>query len=505
MKSKKIRNLLLISTIFIVLLWLGYPMIKDVFKKHYNSITYYEYKPQSTVVSDVDISKMPQAKAVPMLMYHGIVLKEDSQNTSLANFISQMEILKKHGYETITLEQYDKFLNDKATLPPKPIVITFDDGRKDSYYRSDSVLKELGFKATIFIVSGKQNDKDKFFLSWDELKVLRDSGRWDIQAHGTYSHNKIIDDPYNNTGYFLSSKRYKKGVGLESDDAFETRVENDFLQNIVDLKLQLGIVPKYYAIPLNDYGEEAKTNYPDAVRFNWRLMKKYFRLSFVQANSSSDTNGFYLNIYNYKDTDRYMTARIEVKDMSPDVLIRTLEDAIPAEPSYSFDRSKVNLVENAIQNSYGNIVIKDDGIHVMGSPENESARILFGDTHWANYTVEASMQRVSGRSIFLMGNVMNGSNYIAFGFTDNGIALREYVEGNEYDLRRPILKKGFGDSTHLYRLVFKGDKVSAYIDEAPVYLDVPISTFKGQVGIKVWGDSEIAEGLLQSLRVQPNK
>ena len=80
---------------------------------------------------------------MPVLLYHGIVKQADGTNVTWQNFIDQMEALKRAGYQTINTEQLLGFLKGEDIHIEKPIMITFDDARKDSYYYSDFVLKEL--------------------------------------------------------------------------------------------------------------------------------------------------------------------------------------------------------------------------------------------------------------------------------------------------------------------------------------------------------------------------
>ena len=58
-----------------------------------------------------------------------------------AQFAEQMEMLERAGFQTISIAQYVRFLQgDAAGLPARPILITFDDGRLDSYRGADKVL-----------------------------------------------------------------------------------------------------------------------------------------------------------------------------------------------------------------------------------------------------------------------------------------------------------------------------------------------------------------------------
>ena len=115
---------------------------------------------------------------IPVLLYHGIVEEPDNANVFWKDFIEQMEALKKAGYQTIDSEELAGLLNgEDIGRYNKPIMISFDDGRKDSYYYSDFIFKELDFKAVMFVIIDKQIDNDPSFSSWEELKQISESGR----------------------------------------------------------------------------------------------------------------------------------------------------------------------------------------------------------------------------------------------------------------------------------------------------------------------------------------
>ena len=505
MKKSKIILLFLILVVLELTILVGYPKFAYLVRHNTYSISYYNYHPAKTVVSEVDTSKMPPAQAVPILMYHGVLAKKDNENTTIASFISQMEMLKRNGYQTITLEQFDNFLNGKYTLPAKPIIITFDDGRKDSYYTTDDILKKLGFIATLFEVSGKPDQKDRFYLSWAELKKMQESGRWDIQAHGTFSHDKFVIDASGTIGRFLSSKIYYPNTAqLESTSAFNTRVENDYIQNIRDLKDHLGIDPKYFAIPLNDYGEKPVSNYPGGIPFNNQMITKYFSMAFIEANDAEDVTKFNIDIYNYQDSDRYKISRIEVQNMSADFLKQILDYNAPKEPGLTYVFSNDNKIAATFMYSYGNFFYRQDGFHVTTEKDTDTARLIFGELRWKNYAVEANLERVFGRSAAIIGHFEDTNNYVTFGMTDNTVFIREYIDGQEVDLfpSLPYHQK-YATGFHTFRMEFLNGTVTAKIDNQLMFWGITVNSLRGRVGIKVWGDTQPAETIIQSFKIEP--
>lgn len=128
---------------------------------------------------------------IRVLMYHHVqdeVIAKNSNTTSLTVtpdfFRKQMQYLKDKNYQIITPGDLENFFNTGTKVPPKSVIITFDDGYKDNYTVAYPILKEFGFKATIFISTGHVNGAE--YLSWDEIKEMSDLINF---GNHTWSHH----------------------------------------------------------------------------------------------------------------------------------------------------------------------------------------------------------------------------------------------------------------------------------------------------------------------------
>lgn len=143
--------------------------------------------------------------SVPVLMYHSIDYEKGNElRVPKETFREQMNYLKRNGYTTLTLDElYDFFINNKP-IPDKSIVITFDDGYKDNFENAYPILKELGFNATIFVITSTV-DNDKNYLTSKQLKELEANGI-DIESH-TVNHEQLDKLTYNEQVSTLKNSR----------------------------------------------------------------------------------------------------------------------------------------------------------------------------------------------------------------------------------------------------------------------------------------------------------
>src|SRR3979411_1343692 len=91
------------------------------------------------------------SRPVPILTYHS--LDDSGAVTSVAprDFREHMQILAHRGFTGITLSALLDCWDGRGTLPPRPVVITFDDGFSNVLEHPPPPLADLGFGATIFV------------------------------------------------------------------------------------------------------------------------------------------------------------------------------------------------------------------------------------------------------------------------------------------------------------------------------------------------------------------
>lgn len=127
---------------------------------------------------------------VPFLLYHSILKEYTPDSNALLhiseeNFIQHMQTLKNAGYNTVTLDEYYAYATEGAELPSNPIVICFDDGYLNNYENAYPVLKQMGMKATIFVIASRMGcDTVEYpHFTWEQAVEMENSGIIDIESH----------------------------------------------------------------------------------------------------------------------------------------------------------------------------------------------------------------------------------------------------------------------------------------------------------------------------------
>lgn len=130
----------------------------------------------------------PQTGPVPILEYH--VLGSPAADApypelyvTRRDFHRQMNWLEQHGYQAVTLEQVEDAWYDGGTLPPKPVVISFDDGYRPQFTYALPELRRHGWAGVLNL---KAEGSD---LYESNVRAMLAAG-WELAAH-TIDHSDL--------------------------------------------------------------------------------------------------------------------------------------------------------------------------------------------------------------------------------------------------------------------------------------------------------------------------
>ena len=124
----------------------------------------------------------PNEVIVPILLYHhiGIPQSESLYYISPFEFEKQMFLLREWGYETISVELLVRAIKEGAELPPKPIILTFDDGGETVFTNALPILQKYGFTGSAYIVHNYVGINA--YMNTEQIRTLYAAG-WEIGSH----------------------------------------------------------------------------------------------------------------------------------------------------------------------------------------------------------------------------------------------------------------------------------------------------------------------------------
>lgn len=125
---------------------------------------------------------------VAIFVYHRFADRvNDSMTVRTSTFAAQRAFLRTHGYRIVPLRDVLTWLrDDRATIPPRAVVLTADDGHRSIYDTLLPIARQERLPVTLFVYPSAISNAD-YALTWDQLRTLRATGLFDIQSH-TYWH-----------------------------------------------------------------------------------------------------------------------------------------------------------------------------------------------------------------------------------------------------------------------------------------------------------------------------
>lgn len=122
---------------------------------------------------------------ITVLMYHYIAKDKDNYLcVSPETFEEQMQFLKDNNIQTLTMDEFYDIATNKKKAPKRSVVITFDDGYANNFYKAYPILKKYNFNATLFMIT--KNIGEKYFLNESNIKEM-DKDNIKVMSH-TISH-----------------------------------------------------------------------------------------------------------------------------------------------------------------------------------------------------------------------------------------------------------------------------------------------------------------------------
>lgn len=210
---------------------------------------------------------------VPILCYHHIrdiqmpSRSDRGYEVTTAQFKAQMKALADSGYHTILPDQLYNYLAYGTPLPPKPVMLTYDDTDAEQFTIAKPEMDKYGFKGVYFLMTisiGRPR-----YMTKEQIKQLADEGHA-VECH-TWDHHRVDKYKYENT---IEERGVKKVV-------------NDWDQQLVKTKQTIEAITSKpvldFAYP---FGIWSKDGIPE-------IKKRGFRMAFQLSTQRDSTEPLY--------------------------------------------------------------------------------------------------------------------------------------------------------------------------------------------------------------------
>jgi peptidoglycan/xylan/chitin deacetylase (PgdA/CDA1 family) len=138
--------------------------------------------PPSPTPTETWIAQGPGDITVPIILYHRIdVSPIDSRYyVTPEKFEAQMKLLHDWGYTSITTSMLIQAINKGAKLPPRPFLLTIDDGNLDNYINAFPIMQKYGFTGALYLVSNYIGTES--YMNVNQILEMHEAG-WEVGSH----------------------------------------------------------------------------------------------------------------------------------------------------------------------------------------------------------------------------------------------------------------------------------------------------------------------------------
>src|SRR3954451_5781681 len=155
-------------------------------------------------------AEMLARDTVPVLCYHQIREVTANDGPRARPLICPPALLERHlqalsgaGMRPVTSSQLVDYVEFGTPLPPRPVVLSFDDASAGQFTKALPILQRLSMPATFFIITVVLNKPN--WLSRDQVRVLDQAGMA-IAAH-TWDHHAVTQ--YTGTDWAIQLQQPK--------------------------------------------------------------------------------------------------------------------------------------------------------------------------------------------------------------------------------------------------------------------------------------------------------
>ena len=205
------------------------------------------------------------------IAFHDVVddrrdLGDDAMTTG--TLIEFFEWLKANHWTAVSANDVLRAARGEHQLPPRAILITFDDGYRSLYTRVFPLLLAYRIPIVSALVGtwmdapmdGTVNYDGKIvprrnFLSWAEVREMQASGLVEFGSHSYDLHRGVTGNPQGNVMPSAVTREFRAGSGYENEATHRARLEADARRIHDLLSRELGRKPRVWIWPYGRYSE----------------------------------------------------------------------------------------------------------------------------------------------------------------------------------------------------------------------------------------------------------
>jgi len=404
------------------------------------------------------------------LSYVGVSHEPGRTRVSPERLREHLEALRAAGYRPVTLDDVRAFLAEKRPLPARPLLLLFEDGRRDTVREAEPLLEEYDVPVT-FIVQPEAMEEKRFdYPLWHHLRALATSGRWSFATSGLTGLDTLLAE----------------ALGDESADGTRLARRIDETALLLARRLE-GEAPIAFVFPVSHRVTPSVAN----IHAVHRMVARHFPVAFsargyaYNARGSAATGLTHLRV-DPTWTGKELLRRLEAQGGRRDAISRF------SERDWILTLGRVSC---------------EDGTITLEPTEHGSAEAwLAGSEAWRCLSGRVVLPARAGTQTWLYLRSRPGGDFLRLGWTGSRVELQTCVEPGE--LRRLAFatpRSALDEVAVSFRMFDRRMRFTARGCESPRRsFPVPPTFERGMVGLVSWSARDAAGPVvIRALHLEP--
>jgi peptidoglycan/xylan/chitin deacetylase (PgdA/CDA1 family) len=397
---------------------------------------------------------------VTVLSYAGVARRDSPDYPSVKRLEAHLTALAGAGYRTVRPEDVRAFLDERAPLPRKALLLIFEGGRKEAFVRATPILQRTGFSAVIAVPTALMRQWGAFYLKPADLRRVARLPQWQV---GSMGHQAIENAGGAAAERFLARRLATNGR-VESADAFRERILRDYALSAAALRQATGKAPLLYLYPFGEAGQSPGAD-PLAEAANRAGVTGNFQLAFIGG----------ANAFNGPGSDPWALTRLRVPGhWTPARLLGELAASQPR----SRPRDDLGTAREWTFEREG--AWRDAALSL-----NDGALAwLRGTDAWTDLEASAALQPEGAGQAALYARYASVRSWLRVTVGGGELRVQERLEGSLHTLYRGPAD-GAARSARQVRLRLRNNRAWVWLDGQPAAQNLPLApaTRRGRVGL----------------------
>jgi len=411
-------------------------------------------------------------EGVTVLSYAGISHRNEALYPTVTRLAEHLHALRGAGYRTVRPEDVRAFLDGRAPLPRKALLLIFEEGRKEATLRATPLLQQTGFSAVIAVPTARADTRGGFYLKQSDIKRLGRIPSWQLGSMGHEAYMDIPVDAHAATGRFLTRRKWLD-TAPEDAESYQSRVLRDYARSAKWLQAAGGKPASLYLYPYADAGQSPDAD-PLAESVNRNGVTQHYGLAFVRGDDP----------YNGVGSDPWTLSRLRVRgDWDAEELLRQLALNRPRpEGQPALGDTPDWLLERDGRFEEGRLVLPSG-----------AAAWLRGSDDWSDLDLHATLTAGSGGVASLYARYAGPRSWLRISLATDGLRVQERLHERIQTLHFLALPREDPARAVRLRLLVRHNRAWVWQDDEAVASQHPLApaTRRGRVGVSAETDSMI--------------